>query len=86
MNNGGLGVLMVSTLRYTSFKSVGAGKRSVYLILIVAAVGMLVWLYSKYVLLALAVAYAAHGIMWYFLGLLRPQSQRETIVVDKIQS
>jgi CDP-diacylglycerol--serine O-phosphatidyltransferase len=83
---GGLGLLMVSTLRYTSFKSVGAGRRSVYLILVVAAVGMLVWLYSKYVLLALAVAYAAHGIMWHFLGLLRPQSQSETIVVDKIQS
>jgi CDP-diacylglycerol--serine O-phosphatidyltransferase len=83
---GGLGLLMVSTLRYTSFKSVGAGKRSVYLILVIAAFGMLVWLYSKYVLLALAVAYATHGIMWYFLGLLHPQSRRETVVADKFQS
>src|SRR6478735_6188221 len=32
-----LGVLMVSTLRYTSFKNVGTGRRSFYLILLIAA-------------------------------------------------
>jgi CDP-diacylglycerol--serine O-phosphatidyltransferase len=82
---GGLGLLMVSTLRYTSFKSVGAGRRSVHLVLILAAVGMLVWLYSRYVLLALAVTYAAHGIIWHFLGLLRPSNRKESVVADKIQ-
>jgi CDP-diacylglycerol--serine O-phosphatidyltransferase len=82
---GGLGLLMVSTLRYTSFKSAGAGKRSGYLILVIAAVGMLVWLYSRYVLLALGVVYVSHGIIWHFLGLLRPQNRREPAVADKIQ-
>lgn len=81
---GGLGLLMVSTLRYTSFKSAGAGKRSGYLILVIAAVGMLVWLYSKYVLLALGIAYVSHGIIWHFLGLLRPQNQKQKTVEDKI--
>jgi len=66
----GLGLLMVSTLRYTSFKSVGAGRRSVYLILVIAGLGMLVWLYSRYMLLAIASAYVAHGIIWYFLSLI----------------
>ena len=84
---GGLGLLMVSTLRYTSFKSAGASKkRSGYVILVIAAVGMLVWLYSKYVMLAFGIAYVSHGIIWHFWGLLRPQSRRETAISNKIQS
>jgi CDP-diacylglycerol--serine O-phosphatidyltransferase len=83
---GGLGLLMVSTLRYTSFKAAGVGKkRSGYLLLVIAAVGMLVWLYSRYVLLAFGIVYVSHGIIWHFLGLLRPHSQSETAVVDEVQ-
>ncbi|MCB1023646.1 MAG: CDP-alcohol phosphatidyltransferase family protein [Acidobacteria bacterium] len=63
--------LMVCTLKYTSFKNVGTGKRNLYLILVLGAVGMLVWLYSHYVLLAIAVAYVSHGLIWYLMGLLR---------------
>jgi CDP-diacylglycerol--serine O-phosphatidyltransferase len=66
-----LGLLMVSTLRYTSFKTTASGRRSLYLILIIAGTGMLVWLYSRYVLLALALAYVSHGIVWYVLSLFR---------------
>ncbi len=80
----GLGVLMVSTLRYTSFKSVGAGRKSVYLLLLVAAVGMLVWLYSRYVLLFLAASYAAHGIVRHFVGLLRPKNRKQAIAAEEI--
>ena len=82
---GGLGLLMVSTLRYISFKSAGTGKRSGYLILVIAAVGMLAWLYSRYVLLFLAVVYASYGIIGYFLGLLRHTNRKEVVVADKIQ-
>lgn len=74
-----LGILMVSTVRYTSFKSAGSGRRSLYLILLVAAIGMLVWLYSQYVLLAIAVAYASHGLALYILNLFRPRrAEQET--------
>ena len=66
-----LGILMVSTLRYTSFKNVGTGKRNLYLILILGAFGMLVWLYSHFVLLAIAAAYVSHGILWYVFGMFR---------------
>ncbi len=65
-----LGVLMVSTIRYSSMKSVGSGRKNLYLVLVVAAVGMLMWLYSEYVLLILALAYVSHGIIWYFFTLL----------------
>jgi CDP-diacylglycerol---serine O-phosphatidyltransferase len=68
-----LGVLMVSTLRYTSFKNVGTGRRSFYLILLIAAMGMSVWLYSQYALLALSVGYVSHGVIWYMLSAMRPK-------------
>src|SRR5688572_1551123 len=43
-----LAILMVSTIKYSSLKTVGTGRRNLYLVLIVAAVGMLIFLYSKY--------------------------------------
>ena len=66
-----LGLLMVSTLLYTSFKTVGMRRNNLYLILIIGAIGMLIWLYSQYVLLIAAAAYVLHGIVWYLVGLLR---------------
>ena len=60
-----LGVLMVSTIRYSSFKTLGAGKRSTIKVMpLIAAVGMLVWLFSRYVLLALVLTYVLHGIVF----------------------
>ncbi len=59
---GCLGLLMVSTLRYSSFKTVGTRSRSARLaILLVAAVGMLIYLFSEYVLLILVLLYVLHG-------------------------
>lgn len=59
-----LSVLMVSTIRYSSMKTVGTGRRNLYLVLLIAAVGMLIWLYSHYVLLILAGVYVSHGLIW----------------------
>ena len=66
-----LGVLMVSTIRYSSMKTLGTGRRNLYLVLVIAAIGMLMFLYSRYVLLILSVAYVSHGIIWYIFNLLR---------------
>ena len=71
-----LGVLMVSTLRYSSMKTVGTGRRNLYIVLLIAAVGMLVWLYSRYVLLILSVGYVSHGLIWYVLSHLRSRKDR----------
>ncbi|HVF29791.1 MAG TPA: phosphatidylcholine/phosphatidylserine synthase [Pyrinomonadaceae bacterium] len=68
-----LGILMVSTLRYSSMKTVGTGRRNLYLVLVVAAIGMLMWLYSQYVLLILSVGYVSHGILWYLVNMIRPR-------------
>ena len=62
-------LLMVSTVRYTSFKTVGTGRRSIYLILFIAALGMLTWLYSQYMLLGLRQLTSRtelFGIFWFF--------------------
>ena len=71
-----LGVLMVSTLRYSSMKTVGTGRRNLYIVLLVAAIGMLMWLYSRYVLLILSVGYVSHGLVWYVVSHLRSRRKR----------
>jgi CDP-diacylglycerol--serine O-phosphatidyltransferase len=72
-----LGLLMVSTLKYTSFKNLGTGRRNLYLILVLGTIGMAVWLYSRYVLLFIAATYVSHGLVWYLMNLLRPRSRTE---------
>lgn len=72
-----LGALMVSTLRYSSFKSVGTHRRSTrMMILIIGTTGMLIWLYSRYVLLAIVTAYVLHGILWRIGGLFRRRPEK----------
>lgn len=72
-----LGFLMVSTIRYTSFKNVGRGRKNLYLILILGAFGMLIWLYSQYVLVIIGIIYVSHGILWYLFNLFRPAKRTE---------
>ena len=76
---GVLGVLMVSTLRYTSFKTVGAGRTNIYIILLIVALGMLMWTYSEYVLLILSGLYVSHGIIWYVLSVLSPRRKEKAV-------
>ncbi len=73
-----LALLMVSTIRYSSFKGVGAGKRSTIKAMpVIAAVGMLVWLFSRYVLLAFIAAYVLHGLLFRLASLFRSRAQAE---------
>ena len=70
-----LSVLMVSTVRYTSFKTVGIGSRSTRLaVLAIAAAGMLVWLYSRYVLVSMVGGYILYGLFTRLAGLFRHRS------------
>jgi CDP-diacylglycerol--serine O-phosphatidyltransferase len=73
-----LGALMVSTLRYTSFKTAGTHRRSArVMILLVASIGMLVWYFSRYVLLILAVMYVAHGLLFRLGAIFRRRPGKE---------
>ena len=59
-----LSLLMVSTIRFTSFKSLGAGRRlSARTVLFFIALFGLILMFSQWVLLALAVAYVVHGLL-----------------------
>ncbi|HJT65641.1 MAG TPA: phosphatidylcholine/phosphatidylserine synthase [Pyrinomonadaceae bacterium] len=58
-----LSLMMVSTLRFSSFKTVGTRTRSMRTIILALSVGMLIFLYSQYVLLGIVVAYILHGLI-----------------------
>jgi CDP-diacylglycerol--serine O-phosphatidyltransferase len=59
-----LALLMVSTLRYTSFKFLGGRNyHPRVLILAIALVVLAVWFYSQWSLLILSTAYASHGVL-----------------------
>ncbi|MBV9082446.1 MAG: CDP-diacylglycerol--serine O-phosphatidyltransferase [Acidobacteriaceae bacterium] len=67
-----IGLLMVSTWRYPSFKQVSMSKpRSPLVVLVIGGVGILIWLWSQPMLLALACAYVMSGIAIRAGGLLR---------------
>lgn len=69
-----LAFLMISTLRYPSFKNVGVGKRNPRILIIaIALVVTLIWFYSRWVLLMLASAYALNGIVVKLWSLVRPR-------------
>jgi CDP-diacylglycerol---serine O-phosphatidyltransferase len=59
-----LGTLMVSTIRYTSFKNLGAKSVNPFITLpLLAALLSAIYFHSQVVLLTLAVCYAAHGLV-----------------------
>ena len=58
-----LSLMMVSTLRFSSFKTVGTSTRSMRPIILALAVLVLVFLYSRYVLLAIVVMYILYGLL-----------------------
>jgi CDP-diacylglycerol--serine O-phosphatidyltransferase len=73
-----LAALMVSTIRYSSFKTLGAGKRSTIKVMpLLAAAGMLVWLFSRYVLLAIVLTYVLHGLVFRLFALFHARPAEE---------
>ena len=58
-----LALLMVSTLRFTSLKSLGTGRRDARLVIGLIALVGLIYLYSQWVLLILVSAYLVHGLL-----------------------
>lgn len=76
-----LGALMVSTLRYASFKTAGTRRRSARAtILLVASIGMLIWYFTRYALLILAVLYVSHGLLLRLGALFRRRPAKEAVL------
>jgi len=79
-----LAFLMISTLRYSSFKNVAVGNRNPrILIIVLALVVTLIWFYSQWVLLAIAVAYASSGVLLKAWSLVRPRHTADHEVESK---
>jgi CDP-diacylglycerol--serine O-phosphatidyltransferase len=66
-----LSVLMVSTLRFSSFKTVGTKSRSMRTIILAVGVGVLIFLFSRYVLLTIVIAYILLGLISRLAGLFK---------------
>lgn len=69
-----LAFLMISTLRYSSFKNLGVGNRNPRILIIGLALFVtLIWFLSQWVLLVLATVYASHGVIGKLWSLIRPR-------------
>ena len=60
---GFLSFLMVSTMRFSSFKTVGTRRGSMRPIIFALAVLLLIIMFSRYVLLAIVVSYVLYGLL-----------------------
>lgn len=66
-----LGLLMISTIRHSSFKGAGPQtQRPRLTIVMIAFVVICVWFYSQWTMLILASVYAAHGLAGKLLGMI----------------
>lgn len=72
---GVLSLLMVSTLRFSSFKTVGTRSRSMRTIIFAVAIGTLIFLYSRYVLLLIVVGYILQGLVVRLFAMFRRRSE-----------
>jgi CDP-diacylglycerol--serine O-phosphatidyltransferase len=69
-----LAFLMVSTIRYSSFKNVGVGRGSPRIFIIaLALIGLAIWFYSQWALLILSTLYVSHGIVGKLWSLIKPR-------------
>ena len=66
---GFLSLMMVSTWRFSSFKTIGTQRGSMRTILLALCVGLLIFLYSRYVLLAIVVSYILYGLLSRMVGI-----------------
>jgi CDP-diacylglycerol---serine O-phosphatidyltransferase len=80
-----LSVLMVSTLRFTSLKSIGVGRRNARLVIAMIALAGMIYLYSRWVLLVLVSTYVVHGLLSrIFFSLIRRSPERQSAEVHEI--
>ena len=80
-----LSIMMVSTLRFTSFKSIGVGRRNARLVILMIGLAGLIYLYSRWVLLVLVLSYVVHGLVSRVLfSLIRRSPERQSAEVHEI--
>jgi CDP-diacylglycerol--serine O-phosphatidyltransferase len=79
-----LAFLMVSTLRYSSFKNVGVGNRNPRIIVLaIALVVLAIWFQSRWALLIISTIYVAHGIIGKLWSLVKPRRAAAELELDR---
>src|ERR1051325_6003212 len=69
-----LALLMVSTLRYSSLNKIGSGKQNPRVVILgFALLGLCIWFYSTWSLLALSLLYASHGVAFKLWSMIKPR-------------
>jgi CDP-diacylglycerol---serine O-phosphatidyltransferase len=81
---GFLSLMMVSTWRFSSFKTVGTRRGSMRTIILVLCVGMLIFLYSRYVLLAIVVSYILYGLLSRMIGIFWRRSDTTEAKIESV--
>jgi CDP-diacylglycerol--serine O-phosphatidyltransferase len=75
----GISLLMVSTIRHTSFKTIGPRQRNPMRLIVLIAMGVTaVWLWSQETLLIMATIYVLHGLIGKILGIFRHHPHGQT--------
>jgi CDP-diacylglycerol---serine O-phosphatidyltransferase len=70
-----LSIMMVSTLRFSSFKTVGTKIRSMRTVILGVGFMVLMVRFSRYLLLALVLAYIVYGLLSWMWRLFRPRPE-----------
>jgi len=79
-----LAFLMVSTLRYSSFKNVGVGNRNPRIVILaIALVVLAIWFQSRWALLIISTIYVAHGIIGKLWSLIKPRRAAAELELDR---
>jgi CDP-diacylglycerol--serine O-phosphatidyltransferase len=81
---GFLSLMMVSTWRFSSFKTVGTRRGSMRTIILTLCVGMLIFLYSRYVLLAIVVSYILYGLLSRMIGIFWRRSDAAEAKIEPV--
>jgi len=81
---GFLSLMMVSTWRFSSFKTVGTRRGSMRTIMLVLCVGVLIFLYSRYVLLAIVVSYILYGLLSRMIGIVWRRSDAAEAKIEPV--
>ena len=82
-----LGLLMVSTIRHTSFKNIGPRSRNPRLVIVaIALLVAVIRINSRWTLLGIATLYATHGVIGKLVGMFRHhgQSRPDVILEERI--
>jgi CDP-diacylglycerol--serine O-phosphatidyltransferase len=78
-----LAFLMISTIRFSSFKHLALGKKSHLFILVIALLVALIFFYSKPTLLALAILYSGSGPAYRVYCMLRRRKANDELALAK---